>query len=57
MPDGTHRTYSLGRGAYRLWDSSRQLKEVMKQEKEEDYNNCLSVDLSKNNSDESVNVL
>ena len=56
MPNGTHRTYLLGRGAYRLWDSSRGLKEIMKKEKEEDYNNCLSIDMSKNDSEESVNV-
>jgi len=56
MSDGTHRTYSLGRGSYRLWDSSRELKKIMKQEKEDDYNNCLSVEMEKTDSVDSINI-
>ncbi len=53
MKDGTHRTFSLGRGSYRLWDSSRGLKNIMRMEKKENWNNCLSVEMIKDESEES----
>ncbi len=54
--DGTYRTFPLGRGAYRLWDSSRGLKKIMKIEKEEDWNNCLSIEILQSDSDNYMNV-
>ena len=36
MKDGTHRTFLLGRGSYRLWDSSRGLKEIMQMDIKEE---------------------
>ena len=56
MPDGTYRTFPLGRGAYRLWDSSRGLKKIMRLEKKDDWNNCLSVEMSQIDSDRSINI-
>lgn len=56
MKDGTHRTYPLGRGAYRLWDSSRGLKKIMQLETKDDGNNCISVEMLNSDSEDFIGV-
>lgn len=56
MPDGSYRLHSVGSGAYRLWDSSRQLKEVMKYEKQEDFKNVIDFKMLSDNPSDTFNT-
>ena len=57
MKDGTYRTFSLGRGSYSLWDSSRGLKKIMQMDKKNsEGKNCLGLEMLNEDSEKTISV-